>query len=191
VATQAGSIDVSFNAVGIDNGEQGIPLVELSADDDLIPITAYARTHFVTAKAAARHMMKQGSGVILPLSQPMARMPVASTGVFGTAFAAVECLSRQLAAELGPHGIRVVCLRPGGIPETAARLGSHTRQIWGRAAERLGMTFEQLLDMVSGGVLQRPLTVDEVANVAAFMASDRASAMTATVANISSGSVVD
>jgi 3-oxoacyl-[acyl-carrier protein] reductase len=192
VAKQAGSIDVSLNAIGFDNGDQGIPLVELSADEYGLPITSYTRTHFVTAKAAARHMMKQRSGAILPLSVPMARMPAPSAGSFGIAFAAVECLARQLAAELGPLGIRVVCLRPDGIPETAARLGSHTRQVWGRAAERLGITLEQLLDMVSaGGVLQRPLTVDQVADVAAFMASDRASGMTATVANITGGAVVD
>jgi 3-oxoacyl-[acyl-carrier protein] reductase len=53
------------------------------------------------------------------------------------------------------------------------------------------MTFEQLLGMVSGGVRQRPLTVDEVANVAAFMASDRASGMTATLANITCGAFLD
>jgi 3-oxoacyl-[acyl-carrier protein] reductase len=118
VATQAGSIDVSFNAVGIDNGEQGIPLVELSADDFAVPVTTYTRTHFVTAKAA-RHMMKQGSGVILPLSQPMARMPAATTGSFGIAFAAVECLARQLAAELG---------RTASASSVCGPMGSRRRQ---------------------------------------------------------------
>jgi 3-oxoacyl-[acyl-carrier protein] reductase len=192
VAGQAGTIDVAFNAVGFDNGEQGIPLIELSADDYSVPIETYARTHFVTAKAVARHMIAQGSGVIMPLSVPMARMPAALSGCFGIAGAAIEALSRQLAAELGPHGVRVVCLRPDGIPETAARLGSHTRQIWGRAADRLGMPFEELLDMVgSTGALQRPLTVDEVANVAVFVGSDYASAMTGTVANITGGSIID
>jgi 3-oxoacyl-[acyl-carrier protein] reductase len=103
-------------------------------------------------------MMKQGSGVILPLSVPMARVPAASSGSFGMAGAAVEGFSRQLAAELGPYGVRVVCLRPTGIPETATRLGAHTRQIWGRAAGCLGVTLEH---------------------------------MTATVANITLGAVVD
>ena len=128
----------------------------------------------------------------MPLSVPMARVPAASSGSFGMAGAAVESFTRQLAAELGPYGIRVVCLRPTGIPETAARLGSHTREVWGRAADRLGVPLEQLLDTIgSGGLLQHPLTVDEVANVAAFMASDRSSGMTATVANVTLGGVVD
>jgi NAD(P)-dependent dehydrogenase (short-subunit alcohol dehydrogenase family) len=192
VAEQAGSVDVSLNAVGLDNGEQAIPLVELSADDYVRPIEEYARVHFVTAKAAARHMTRQGSGVILPLSVPMARVPAASSGSFGMAGAAVEAFSRQLAAELGPHGVRVVCLRPTGIPETATRLGSRTREVWGRAAERMGIPLEELLELVGGGSpLRRALTVDEVADVAAFVASDRASGMTGTVANVTMGAVVD
>jgi 3-oxoacyl-[acyl-carrier protein] reductase len=118
----------------------------------------------------------------------------ATTAGDQAAFAALaERYRRELqAAELGPYGVRVICLRPTGIPETAARLGSHTRQVWGRAAERLGVTLDQLLDTIgSGGLLRRSLTVDEVAEVAAFMASDRASGMTATVANITLGAVVD
>jgi 3-oxoacyl-[acyl-carrier protein] reductase len=191
VAEAAGSIDVTFNAVGTDNGDQGIPLVELSAEDFGAPVAEYTRTQFVTAKAAARHMVRQGSGVILTLSGPMASAATALTGPFGIAMAAVENLSRQLAAELGPHGIRVVCLRPDGIPETASRLGSHTRQVWDRAAQRLGVSFEQLLEGVSGGVRGHPLTVAELANAAALLASDHASALTATVANVSGGAVVD
>lgn len=191
-AERAGSIDISFNAVGMDNGDQGIPLVELPAEDYLRPIVDYARTHFLTAKAAARHMSRQGAGVILPLSNPMARMPAALTGPFGQASAVVENLSRQLAAELGPYGVRVVCLRPDGIPETAGKLGSHVRQVWSRAAARLGTTLDQMLEMVAAGnVRKRPLAVAEVAEVAVFLASDRASGMTSTVANVSCGSVVD
>lgn len=191
VAERAGRIDVVFNGFGTDNGEQGIPLVELTVDDYARPIDEYARAHFITAKAAAPHMVRQGSGVILPLSAPMARQPAPLTGSFSIAAAAVECLAKHLAAELGPHGVRVVCLRPDGIPETAARLGSHTREVWGRAAERAGLTLEQLLDMVSGGVRQLPLTVAEVAGAAALMASDHASAMTGTVANVTAGATVD
>ncbi|WP_158887096.1 SDR family NAD(P)-dependent oxidoreductase [Amycolatopsis anabasis] len=191
VAERAGGIDVSFNAIGIDNGEQAIPLVELPVEAYLIPVTTYARTHFLTAKAAARHMVERGSGVILPLSAPMARMPTALSGSFGIGFAAVECLARQLAAELGPHGVRVVCLRLDGIPESAS-LGSHTRQVWGRAAERLGIGLDRLLEMVgSGGVRGRPLTAAEVAEAAVLAATDRATALTGTVVNLTSGAVLD
>ncbi|MGH3324258.1 MAG: SDR family NAD(P)-dependent oxidoreductase [Streptomyces sp.] len=192
VAGKAGSIDVSFNAVGVDH-VQGRPLTELSLEDFSLPIATHTTTQFLTATAAARHMMRQRSGVILPLSATAARVTHPSDG-FGVACAAVEAFSRLLAGEVGPYGVRVLCLRPDAIPETA-RLGSHTRQVWGRAAEHLGTTLEQLLQDdglgVPGSLLRRNPSLEDVANVAAFMASDRAGGMTATVANISCGSVVD
>jgi 3-oxoacyl-[acyl-carrier protein] reductase len=147
VAKQAGRIDVSFNAIGIDH-VQGVPLTELSLEDYSLPIITYPRTQFLTTTAAARHMVSNGSGVILTLSTTAARVTLPSDG-FGVACVAVEALSRQLAGELGPYGVRVVCLRPDAIPETAS-LGSHTRTVCTRAAERAGMTLEQVLDASPG-----------------------------------------
>lgn len=192
VAVRAGGIDVSFNAVGMDVGEQGLPLVDMSADEFSAPLAVYPRTQFITAKAAARPMAAAGSGVILTMSAPMARMPAPRAGSYGPAYAAVENLSRQLAAELGTDGIRVVCLRPSAVPEAARRLGSLTRDIWARAAARLGVSLEELLDQVAAGsMLRRPLTVAQVAETAAFLASDRADGVTGTTVNVSCGSVVD
>jgi 3-oxoacyl-[acyl-carrier protein] reductase len=177
VAAKAGGIDVSFNAIGLQD-VQGIPLVELSREDFSLPIVTGTTTHFLTARAAARRMVERGSGVILTLSASAA--PVASSpepgrgmGGFGVACAAIEALSRSLAGELGPHGIRVVCLRPEGIPETATMQAETRAQLEGEA------------------LLRRLPTLAEVANVAAFMASDQASAMTATIANLTCGTVVD
>ncbi|MFD0535437.1 hypothetical protein ACFQY7_18475 [Actinomadura luteofluorescens] len=94
--------------------------------------------------------------------------------------------------ELGPSGVRVVGLRLNGIPESAVELGSHTRGMWERAAERLGVPFERLLDEVGGGgPLPGPLTVQQVANAAAFLSSDQAEGMTATVANLTAGASID
>jgi NAD(P)-dependent dehydrogenase (short-subunit alcohol dehydrogenase family) len=192
VAERAGRIDVCVNAVGIQRGEQGKPLVEMSADEFGAPIGDYTRVNFLTAQAAARHMTRAGSGVILALSSPMARTATALTGSFTMASAAVELLIRQLAAELGPFGVRAACLRLNGIPETATRLGSSTERTWRAAADRLGISFEEPLEGVGrGSPLQRPLTVREVADVAAFVASDRAGGLTATVVNVTGGAVVD
>jgi hypothetical protein len=99
-------------------------------------------------------------------------------------------LSRQLAGELGPYGIRVVCLRPNGIPE-AIHAGSHSGQVFARRAEILGISLDQFVEgFADGTLLKRSATLADVANVAAFMGSDQAQAMTATTANISAGSVV-
>jgi 3-oxoacyl-[acyl-carrier protein] reductase len=67
ISARAGSIDIAINAVGIAH-IQGTPFAELSYEDYAHPITAYTRTNFLTAKAIARHMTRQGSGVILLLA---------------------------------------------------------------------------------------------------------------------------
>ena len=192
IADANGRLDVSVNAIGVDNGEQGVPLLAMTPDEFTEPVLFYTRNTFITARAVARHMTQQKSGVMLMLSAPMARMPTALTGSFSLAAAAVETLARQLAAELGPDGVRVVCLRLAGIPETATELGSHTSRMWSRAAEHLGVSLDELLEGVGGGTaMQRPLTVREVADVAAFVASDRATGLTGTVANVTAGAIVD
>lgn len=190
VATKAGGIDIVLNAVGILH-VQGTPLAELSVDDFAHPIAAYTRTDFITAKAAARHMARKGSGVLLIISTPGSRMTGTGFLGYGVACAAKEGLSRLLAAELAPAGIRVVCLRPHAIPEATAA-GSHSRQVFSRVAERAGITVEQMLaGAAEGTLLKRLPTLAEVGETAAFMASDRAGAMTGTVANMSCGLLVD
>jgi 3-oxoacyl-[acyl-carrier protein] reductase len=123
IAAEAGSIDIALNALGITH-VQGTPFTELSFEDYSHPITAYTRTNFFTAKAVSRHMVRQGSGVILTLSTPGARLSGQGFLGNGVASAGVETFSRVLAGELGASGIRVVCLRPHAIPEAVTT--SHT-----------------------------------------------------------------
>ncbi len=188
VARQAGRIDVSFNAIGIpQQGVQGIPLVDLSPESFGLPIRAYTTAQFLTARSAARHMVEHGSGTILTLTATPARLAAPLVGGMGAAWAAVEALTRTLSAELGPRGIRVACLRPNGIPETAT-----IREVYGLHAEGAGMTREEFQAFSEGmTLLGRLPTLAEVANVATFMASDWASAMTGTVANLSGGAITD
>jgi 3-oxoacyl-[acyl-carrier protein] reductase len=189
VAERAGSIDVALNALGIKH-VQGVPLAELSFDDYAHPIVAYTRTHFLTAKAVARHMVKKGSGVILTLSTPGSRLPGPGFMGFGVACGAIEALTRHLAGELGGSGIRVICLRPDAIPEALAR--SHSRDVFREPARRAGLTIEAMLEQAkTATLLKRMPTLAEVANYATFVASDRASAMTGTIANLTCGSLVD
>jgi NAD(P)-dependent dehydrogenase (short-subunit alcohol dehydrogenase family) len=144
-----------------------------------IPILTGVKTHFLTATAAARHMLQKRSGVILTLSSSSAGLSGRDrkyhlTGGFSTACAAIEALSRSLAGELGSHGIRVVCLRPDAIPETWPTDHPESRTY-----------------MENGTVLGRLPTLEEVANAAVFVASDRASAMTGTTVNLTCGSIMD
>lgn len=179
VVQHTGSIDISFNAIGIRGDLQGTPLVDMNHEDFTTPILTGVQTHFLTSTAAARYMVQQKSGVILTLSASSSMLSGRDrryhlTGGFATACAAIEGFSRSLAGELGPQGIRVVCLRPNAIPET-----------WNPDFPEVRTYMED------GTVLARLPTLSEVANVAVFMASDRASAMTGTIANLTCGSILD
>ena len=104
-----GSIDISFNVTSYDD-IHGQPLVEMSEEDFALPIQTAMATQFLTTTTAARQMIKQGSGVILALTAQAGCKPYPNVGGWGTTCAAIEGLFRQLACELGSHGIRVICM---------------------------------------------------------------------------------
>ncbi|GGV05425.1 3-oxoacyl-ACP reductase [Kitasatospora herbaricolor] len=191
VVEMAGGIDISVNAVSIRGDLQGTPLVELSLEDFLTPVKTAATANFLTATAAARHMAGRGSGVILMFSTAASRLSgrdqgFHATGGFGVACGAVELLSRHLAGEVGPSGVRVVCLRPDGIPDAWVTWG----MIEDAAPDPEGSATVKAY-MERGTALRRLPRLAEVADTAAFMASDRAGAVTGTVVNLSCGSVID
>lgn len=191
IAAADGGVDISFNATGEDNNDFGIALTDLSFERFDLPIAFLIRTHFLTATAAARLMTTQRTGTILTLSSSVARMPGVQPGGFRIACGAIEAFSEQLGLEVGEFGVRVVCLRPDGIIESA-RQGSITADVWGRAANRMGMSLEEFLDAPPPDrVMPTTVTLNDVANVASFMASDLAAGMTATVVNISTGKIRD
>ncbi len=176
VAATAGGIDVSFNLIS--HGDvQGTPLAEMALEDFERPVVTAVRTMFLTSKAAARHMIRQRSGVILAFGGYGDPTPDYYLGGLQVAFQAVDTLRRQLACELGPHGIRVVTLQTAGVPETLPE-GFDGREAIVGSIERQTM-------------LKRAATLDDVGNVAAFAASDLARTMTATALNITCGAVVD
>jgi NAD(P)-dependent dehydrogenase (short-subunit alcohol dehydrogenase family) len=175
VAAHAGGIDVSFNLIAHPY-THGTPLAEMDVDDFLAPVETAARTTFLTARAAARHMIPRRSGVILAFGGPGDRSgPQRDYYLGGTqvAFDAIETMRRQLAVELGPHGIRVVTLASGGVPESIRGENEIAEMI---AAQTL---------------LGRAATLEDVGHAAAFAASDRARSMTAAIINVSCGALID
>ncbi|HZA80365.1 MAG TPA: SDR family oxidoreductase, partial [Actinomycetes bacterium] len=187
VVDKAGRVDISFNAVGIPNaGILGVPLAELDAEQFSLPITSYTRSYFLTARLAARRMVANRSGVIMTVTTLQSRTGFATAGGFGPAMAAKEALTRELSAELAPQGVRVVGLRPQGIPGTDS-----LREAFEPRAKASG-TLEQLHEVAASRTHTRRLsTLAELANVAVFMASDQASGMTGTTVNLSMGGLDD
>jgi 3-oxoacyl-[acyl-carrier protein] reductase len=168
VVASAGSIDISLNVIS--HGEVfGTPLAEMTLADYERPIRTATRSAFLTARAAARHMIPRRSGVILTFGGYGKPLRDFYLGGFQVGLTAVDALRRQLAAELGPYGIRVLTLQSVGIPESHSSGGDGT-------PPRL---------------LERAPTLADVGNVAAFAASDHAAAITATAINITCGAEID
>jgi NAD(P)-dependent dehydrogenase (short-subunit alcohol dehydrogenase family) len=182
VVSQASSIDVSFNL--ITRGDvQGIPLVDMTTDDLLRAVINGLRTNFITARAAARHMVEQGSGVILALDSGSANgSPI--MGSTGPADVATDTFVRNLAAEIGPRGVRVLGIWTAGLPETLspeslAAVDSKSRD----EAAYKGLL--ESLDQMR--MTRRSPLLAEVAATAAFLASEKAGAITGTFVNVTSG----
>lgn len=182
IVKKAGAIDICFNAIGFED-VQGTPLVEMSADDFIRPITISMRTLFLTSKAAGRYMIEQGSGVILTITATPAGKAYPLVGGFGPACSAIEGFSRNLAAELGPLGVRVVCLRSAGSPDSA---------VFVQAIKKEGALAKAAIqELIDDTMLRKLPLMSEIANVAAFIVSDRASGMTGTAVNVTSGATID
>jgi NAD(P)-dependent dehydrogenase (short-subunit alcohol dehydrogenase family) len=189
VVKATGRVDVSLNAVTAvpQPGTQGIAIARLSVDAFIAPITLYMRSHFLTARAAARRMAEQGSGVLLMNTPEPARLGAAHVGGMGPAWAAMEALNRNLSAEFGARGVRAICIRSTGMPETET-----IDVVFGLHADAIGITRDQFQGFVEGMTHRKRSTkVSEVAEMAAFLASDRGSGMTGTVANLTGGLIVD
>ena len=187
VIDEAARVDISFNAIGIPNPKSRAPLIELDVEQFSLPIATYARSYFLTARLAARLMVANRSGVIMTVTSTPSRTGTPFVGGGGPAMAAVEALTRNLSAELAPHGIRVVGLRPQAMPET-----DRIKESFGLYAEASGTTWAEFQELLAGRTHTRRLsTLEEVANAAVLMASDRASGMTGTTVNLTMGSLDD
>jgi NAD(P)-dependent dehydrogenase (short-subunit alcohol dehydrogenase family) len=188
VVETAGRLDISFNAVGISPGKiLGVPLVELDVEQFSLPIAAYTRSYFLTARLAARRMVPNRSGVIMTVTSLPARVGTTLNGGYGSAQAAKDALTRDLSAEFAPQGIRVVGLRPHGMTET-----NTMKEAFEIKAKASGMSWEQFQGFLANwSHPRRIMTLEELANMAVFMASDKASGMTGTTVNLTMGGVAD
>jgi 3-oxoacyl-[acyl-carrier protein] reductase len=185
VAEQTGRVDISFCATSTHNpgGDQGAALAELSYEDFSMPLIDYTKAHFHTTNAVSPYMIQQGSGVIMGITAIPSQMPFPYTAGFGLAWAAVEAFLRLVAAELGPHGVRTVCLHSAGSEGAADKtLVATTPEIEKR--------FEGWSQRwANRNLLDKAPTLEEVGHMAVFMASDLAGATTATTISLNAGMI--
>ncbi|HEX6255857.1 MAG TPA: SDR family oxidoreductase [Euzebyales bacterium] len=183
VVARAGSVDVSFNLIS--RGDvQGTPLVEMSTEDLLRAPISGLRSTFLTARAAARRMIVQRSGVILHLNSASGAGAMPGMGSTGPADAAIESFMRYLAAEVGPRGVRVCGIWTAGVEETLA--SDKLAQVNPNTPDP-----QTVIDMISGmAALRRTPRLADVAETAAFLASDRAAGITGSMTNVTAGLVL-
>ena len=178
VAQEMGTIDMSFNGMGHDI-VQNIGLVDMSADDFMHPISYILKTQFLTATAAGKAMMKQGSGVILTLTATPGGISYPFTGGFGPACSALESFSAALASELGMYGIRVVNIRSGGSVDST---------VFRRAIEGNPERMEPVIrKMEEDTMLKKLPLMTDIGNVAVFLSSDMASKITGVTIDVTCG----
>lgn len=178
VAGKAGAVDISFNATGTDV-VQNIPLVTMTAADFMQPVSFMLHTQFLTATAAGRVMMKQGSGVILFLTATPGGIGYPYTGGFAPACCAIECFCSNLAAEIGIKGVRAVNMRSAGSPDS--RIFKEAIQGHPREMEPILRKMEQ------DTMLKKLPLMEDIANVAVFLASDMANKITGVTVDVTCG----
>jgi NAD(P)-dependent dehydrogenase (short-subunit alcohol dehydrogenase family) len=178
IVDQAGTVDISFNAIGLPV-VQNIPLVDIAADDFMSPISNMMRSQFLTSTIAGKIMMNQGSGIILTLTATTGGIGYPYTGGFAPACSALESFSRNLAAELGVYGVRVVNMRSGGSPDSA---------VFKNAIDNHWDIMEPVLrQMESDTMLKKLPMMADVANLAVFLSSDLAGKITGVTVDITCG----
>jgi 3-oxoacyl-[acyl-carrier protein] reductase len=189
VAQEAGSIDILLNVTGPQPKDfsNGSNTLELPLEQFLLPLSTLVPSQFITARAAARHMVRQRSGVILFVTAGLDRTKTPNVTAIGAAFGAMEALLRCLAADLGPAGVRVVGIHSGAMLETRT-----IQQGIERVVDTLGVSHAQVVSQFKQAtLLGRLSTAADTARVAAFLASDGARTITGAIVNASSGRIID
>ncbi len=179
VAATAGRVDISFNAISLQD-VQNILLIDMKPEDFVRPVSIAMQTIFITATAAGGIMKKQGSGVILTLTATPGGIGYPHVGGFGPACAAIEALAVNLAAEIGPYGVRVVNMRSGGSIDS---------RVFQQAFADLGqeVATEIFKKMAADTMLKRMPVMKDIADAAVFLSSDWAQNITGTTLDLSCG----
>lgn len=151
------------------------PTTELEPDLWRAVVEADLTSTFLTIRAALPGMRRAGRGAIVTMASSAGRQPSQANAAYAAAKAGVVMLSKHLAAELGPDGIRVNCLAPSAVLNDKPATGMTEQQR------------DQLARAFPLGRIGRP---DDVAAAATFLLSDQASWLTGVTLDVSGGRVI-
>lgn len=178
-----GKIDIWINNVG---GRRGTKLARLTDMDEEVWDAVMAnnlRATFLGGRAAAREMIKRGSGIIINISSILEKTGGINAGHYSSSKAAIIRFTDVLAKELGPDGIRVNAVCPGYVDTPALR------ESMALLAEESGKTFEEIIEEMAATAIpvRRSEKAEDVAKVVAFLCSDDADYMTGQAINVTGG----
>ncbi|RDG35156.1 oxidoreductase [Streptomyces corynorhini] len=169
VVEQVGGVDVLVNNAGAASA----PAPTLSRSD--ASWQADLEMNLLSAvrldRALVPGMVERGSGVVVHVSSIASQLPQRTEASYAAAKAALNTYSRELATEVGEHGVRVVCVLPGFVVTDGAT--AHLKHM----AERRGITTEEATRQIVDHLkvpMGRPGDPEDVAEMIAFLASDRA-----------------
>jgi len=172
VVSSYGGLHIAVNNVGMMGGRRAGPFVDTPTDDLVAVVERNLLATMLCCRAEAPAIAASGGGVILNVSSGEASRPSPLLAAYGAAKAAIDHLTRTLAVELGPQGIRVNAMAPGTTytDEVAAAISPAAFAARG-ASNPLG----------------RPCRADELGHLAVFLASDAAGAITGQVIHADNG----
>ncbi len=186
VISDNGKLDVVFNGIGADYSEMGgrPPTTVATFEQFMAPIEKICGSQFLTSRVAAKYMIQtQSKGTILLLTAALSRSKLSNVAGITAASAAIEGLTRVMAAEWGGEGIKVICICPGALMETKRISG------WIDAvAQQYGMPPEQLVAQYKGfDILKTSPTLKQVGETAAFLASETGVAFNSHIVDVDCG----
>jgi NAD(P)-dependent dehydrogenase (short-subunit alcohol dehydrogenase family) len=186
VVSDNGKLDVVFNGIAVDYSEMGgrPPAMVATLEQFLAPMQKICGSQFLTSRVAAKYMMESRSeGTVLLLTAAASRTKIPNLAGFSAACAAVEALTRVMAAEWGGDGIKVICICSGALMETKRISG------WiESAAKQYGIPMEQLVAQYKAfDILKTSPTLKQVGETAAFLASEPGIAFNSHIVDVDCG----
>jgi NAD(P)-dependent dehydrogenase (short-subunit alcohol dehydrogenase family) len=181
-----GKLDVVFNGIGPNYNEMGGRPATTAATfkEFMAPIEKMCGSQFLTSRIAAKYMIQtQSEGTILLLTAALSRSKLSNVAGITAASAAIEGLTRAMAAEWGRDGLKVMCICPGALMETKRISG------WiDAAAKQYGVPAEQLIVQYKAfDILKTSPTLKQVGDTAAFLASETGIAFNSHIVDVDCG----